>query len=118
MLDRLLEYYRGIMFMTTNRAESIDRAFQSRIHLTLHYPDLEPEAKLQIWRHFVGQASQGISVTDEAFARLAQLPLNGRQIKNTVKTAMLLSRQQKSRLGIEQIRTVLRATKEGGDIDI
>jgi AAA+ superfamily predicted ATPase len=118
MLDRLLEYYRGIMFMTTNRAESIDRAFQSRIHLTLHYPDLEPEAKLQIWGHFVAQASQGISVTDEAFARLAQLPLNGRQIKNTVKTAMLLARQQKSRLGIEQIRTVLRATKEGGDIDI
>lgn len=91
-LDRLLEYYRGIMFMTMNRAESTDRAFQSRIHLTLHYPDLEPEAKNQIWRHFVGQAAQDISITDEECARQAQLPLNGREIKNTVKTALLLAR--------------------------
>lgn len=41
----------------------------------------------------------------------------GREIKNTVKTAMLLAAQQKSRLGTEQIQTVLKAAKEAGDID-
>ncbi|TQN68631.1 ATP-dependent zinc metalloprotease FtsH, partial [Colletotrichum shisoi] len=53
---RLLEYHRGILVMTTNRADSIDRAFQSRIHLTLHYPDLDAAAKEHIWRQFVARS--------------------------------------------------------------
>ncbi|GJC77371.1 putative AAA domain-containing protein [Colletotrichum liriopes] len=47
---RLLEYHCGILIMTTNRADSIDRAFQSRIHLTLHYLDLDVKAREHIWR--------------------------------------------------------------------
>ncbi|KAG8157931.1 hypothetical protein KVR01_012203 [Diaporthe batatas] len=114
---RVLEYYRGILFMTTNRAESIDRAFQSRIHLTLNYPDLQPQAKEHIWRQFMTQAGEASCLTEETFARLAQLPLNGRQIKNTVKSAILLATQQNESLGIEQIQTVLEATGHGVGID-
>ncbi|KAI9928656.1 hypothetical protein ASPWEDRAFT_341528 [Aspergillus wentii DTO 134E9] len=110
---RLLEYYRGILFMTTNRADSIDRAFQSRIHLTLHYPDLEPTPKDQIWRRFVSQSKGASSeVTDEEYQRLALLPMNGRQIKNVVKISNLLAIQEKRALKMEQIRTVLHATRE------
>lgn len=103
--------------MTTNRAESIDRAFQSRVHLTLNYPDLQPHAKEQIWRQFVTQSGKSSCVADETFERLAQLSLNGRQIKNIVKSAMLLATQQNERVGIEQIQTVLKATGHGDGID-
>lgn len=34
---RVLEYYNGLLFLTTNRVGSIDQAFKSRIHLSLYY---------------------------------------------------------------------------------
>ncbi|KAJ5835805.1 hypothetical protein N7447_001831 [Penicillium robsamsonii] len=115
---RLLEYYRGIMFMTTNRASTIDRAFQSRIHLTLHYPDLDSVAKEQIWRQFTSQLELDNTLTDDIYSRLAQLPMNGRQIKNTVKISALLAHKEKSKLGVQHVRTVLRATREAHGEDI
>lgn len=111
---RMMEYYRGIIIMTTNRVDTMDKAFQSRIHLTLRYPDLDPEAKEHIWRYFVAQtqADSVSALTDEVYGRLAQLPLNGRQIKNTVKISMLLAAQEKQKFNIEYIDTVLQATME------
>jgi AAA+ superfamily predicted ATPase len=35
---RLLEYYTGVLFMTTNRVDAIEPAILSRIHLTIEYP--------------------------------------------------------------------------------
>lgn len=32
---RMLEYYKGILFLTTNRIGTFDEAFKSRIHLSL-----------------------------------------------------------------------------------
>jgi SpoVK/Ycf46/Vps4 family AAA+-type ATPase len=46
---RVLEYYAGILFLTTNRVGSFDEAFQSRIHISLYYPPLTPYTALEIW---------------------------------------------------------------------
>lgn len=65
--------------MTTNRTDAIDRAFQSRIHLTLHYPDLDPGAREHIWRQFVDTSSGSDHELDDGdFKRLSLLPMNGR----------------------------------------
>lgn len=107
--------------MTSNRAEAIDRAFQSRIHLTLQYPDLDTASKEHIWRQFVGDLSETNTnpvLPYETYTRLAQLPMNGRQIKNTVKIATLLAAREGSALRLEHLRTVLQATRECGDVDI
>lgn len=98
--------------MTSNRADTIDSAFHSRIHLTLHYPDLEPAAKDHLWRQFTARSRVESKITDEDFESLARLPLNGRQIKNVVKAATLLATHENTPLRLEQIRTVLQATKE------
>ena len=37
---RTLEYYSGILFLTTNRVGALDPAFKSRIHISLYYPNL------------------------------------------------------------------------------
>ncbi|PYI31173.1 P-loop containing nucleoside triphosphate hydrolase protein [Aspergillus indologenus CBS 114.80] len=108
---RCLEYYRGIMIMTSNRADAIDRAFQSRIHLTLHYPDLGVAAREQIWRRCMARARCQHALTDEEFQQLALVAINGRQIKNTVRVAALLAARRDMRLGMEQIYLVLRATR-------
>ncbi|CAG8299662.1 unnamed protein product [Penicillium salamii] len=112
---RLLEYYRGIIFMTTNRASSIDSAFQSRIHLTLHYPELNIVATEKIWRQLTSQLERDETMTDETYDWLAELSMNGRQIKNTVKISALLAHKEKARLGFRHIRTVLNATREEHD---
>lgn len=42
---RLLEYYKGILFLTTNRVDNIDAAFESRIHLSLQYEELDTASR-------------------------------------------------------------------------
>ena len=37
---RILEYYSGVLFLTTNRVGTLDEAFKSRIHMSLYYPPL------------------------------------------------------------------------------
>lgn len=100
------------MFMTSNRADMIDQAFQSRIHLTLHYPELDLAAKEHIWRQFTTKPEQENKLKDKDYADLAQLPMNGRQIKNVVKISKLLAHQEQAELTVDHVRTVLDATRE------
>ncbi|KAF4415952.1 hypothetical protein F53441_14581 [Fusarium austroafricanum] len=87
-----LEYYKGVCFLTTNRTASIDPAFQSRVDLFLPYKDLTFEARKKVWQNFVSHAGgDESSISDENMNRLAEIKLNGREIKNLVKSAHLLS---------------------------
>ncbi|KAL2024256.1 hypothetical protein VTK56DRAFT_9412 [Thermocarpiscus australiensis] len=105
---RTLEYYEGIMFMTTNRVDNIDAAFQSRIHVSIEYPDLTAASRRTIWTNFLRGSSLKSSLTDKDIAELAELKLNGRQIKNVLKTAQLLAARKKSEtLDRKFIETVL-----------
>ncbi|KAF2855694.1 hypothetical protein T440DRAFT_551058 [Plenodomus tracheiphilus IPT5] len=47
---RVLEYYSGILILTTNRVGQFDEAIKSRIHISLYYPPLDRKRTLQIWR--------------------------------------------------------------------
>ncbi|KAI0107760.1 hypothetical protein GGR51DRAFT_141060 [Nemania sp. FL0031] len=109
---RVIEYFRGTLFMITNRGDAIDTAFQSRIHLTLHYPDLNAAARRSIWERFITGSEPDSPLDDESYSKLSELPLNGRQIRNTVKISLLLARKEKTALSVEHIWTVLRATGE------
>ncbi|KAK3366831.1 P-loop containing nucleoside triphosphate hydrolase protein [Lasiosphaeria ovina] len=95
---RTLEYYEGIMFMTTNRVENIDAAFQSRIHVSLEYPDLTSASRRQIWTNFLKGTYIKSGLTNQDINELGELKLNGRQIKNVLKTAQLLAGHRKSPL--------------------
>lgn len=46
---RVLEYYNGILFLTTNRVGTIDEAFKSRIHVSLYYPPLDKQQTVDIF---------------------------------------------------------------------
>ncbi|EAQ89459.1 hypothetical protein CHGG_06078 [Chaetomium globosum CBS 148.51] len=105
---RTLEYYEGIMFMTTNRVEDIDAAFQSRIHVSIEYPDLTSASRRAIWGNFLRGSTIKSSLTDKDIHELAELKLNGRQIKNVLKTAQLLAARKKSEtLDRKFIETIL-----------
>lgn len=84
---RLLEYFQGILFLTTNRVETFDDAFQSRIHVALRYGGLTTKAKRTVWKMFLERVSMSngadaIKFTDKDFDTLARHNLNGRQVNN------------------------------------
>jgi hypothetical protein len=84
---RLLDYYRGILFLTTNRADVLDPAVLSRVTLRLSYPDLTNQTRLSIWRTMLSVANLQ---TDDQMSDLTSLPLNGRQIRNIVRLARIV----------------------------
>jgi len=92
---RHLEYYPAILFLTTNRVKAFDHAFLSRIHIALHFQDLSEEALRSIWEAFLTKAglSTGseVGVSKEELDSLAKRSINGRQVKNAVKTAISLA---------------------------
>ncbi|KAJ6784061.1 hypothetical protein PWT90_00348 [Aphanocladium album] len=111
---RTLEYYEGILFLTTNRINNMDSAFQSRIHLTLEYPNLDAAARRTIWTTFLDRAAGDEAqdkenrIDEAALSRLCTLEINGRQIKNIMKMAQLLAMQTGTALQFEHVQTVLR----------
>ncbi|CAZ80006.1 unnamed protein product [Tuber melanosporum] len=120
---RLLEYFQGILFLTTNRVETFDDAFQSRIHVALRYNELTFKAKVKIWKMFLemvrvkyGEDAPEV-LSQEEIEWLAKKHLNGRQIKNSVRTAQALANNKKERLQMKHIRTVLNVA-EGFENDL
>jgi AAA+ superfamily predicted ATPase len=87
---RMLDYYEGLLFLTTNRPETLDYAIRSRVMLRLEYPDLDAATRANVWRTMFHAA--GIRLTDpgDAFAALAEPEINGRQIRNLVRLARIL----------------------------
>lgn len=82
---RQLEYYQGILILTTNRVEEIDDAFRSRIHFQLSFPDLDSVARRAIWRGFLGNVNKNggvaVDLDEPAIGRLADMDMNGRQVR-------------------------------------
>ncbi|KAJ4423132.1 hypothetical protein N0V82_002261 [Gnomoniopsis sp. IMI 355080] len=50
---RVLEYYDGILFLTTNRPGVLDDAVKSRVHLNLHYDHLNEEQTVAIYKQHI-----------------------------------------------------------------
>ncbi|KAJ6163163.1 hypothetical protein N7497_003142 [Penicillium chrysogenum] len=104
---RMLEYYKGILFLTTNRTQNIDPAFESRIHLSLTYRELDAESRRQVWTQFLSRSLNIEALTDEQLDQVAKLQLNGRQIKNVIKTAGLLAWSKGREVRFEDLKMVL-----------
>lgn len=126
-----LEYYPSLLFLTTNRPGTLDPALQSRIHLTINYPALDPASRLTIWRNFLMRQAAHSSktatasgnalgkyrprITEEEIRVLAGLELDGRRIKNLVKSAGIMARREGRGVEMGDLRKVLRIT-EGVEI--
>jgi hypothetical protein len=80
---RKLEYYQGIMFLTTNRLKDFDEAILSRIHLTLKFDRLSMEIRKGIWTSFLKRTitDKGAAIySPQQLDKLAQNRFNGRGV--------------------------------------
>lgn len=108
---RTLEYYEGILFLTTNRVKNMDPAFQSRIHISMEYPGLDKAARAQVWKNFLDRGVKH-ELSEEEVGLLAAVEINGRQIKNVLKTSQLLACHKGVPLRYEHLRTVLNVERK------
>lgn len=104
---RVLEYYQGILFMTTNRVRTFDDAFKSRIHVPLKYGELPESSRKQIWRNFLAKVDGGVDLDEPGYDTLCKGVLNGRQIKNVVRTAKSLASHKGNQLDLAQLQQVM-----------
>lgn len=95
---RLVEYHQGILFFTSNRIESLDPAFQTRISLALHYDALDLEGRAQVWESLLVKSGYGSSLGAIDVKELAKPMLNGREIKNALRLAMALAAEHGNHL--------------------
>lgn len=114
VLLRVLEYYQGIMLLTTNRLTSLDVAVLSRIHLAIRYRDLGPDDIINIFNTFLRKVDidpEDKKAIDRWVKREAvEYNLNGRQIRNIVTSAQSLARSQKMLLTRDHLDDVLKMT--------
>jgi AAA+ superfamily predicted ATPase len=100
------------MILTTNRVGAIDLAFDSRVDIRLHYPELDSVARRKVWYNFANKLPSGSSLEDEELDKLAEVDLNGRQIKSAMKTAYLLASGNDENVNFEHVQSVLRITRD------
>ena len=108
---RLLEYYEGVLFLTTNRVANFDEAFYSRIMLSFGFGEFETESRQKVWTNLL--ANSGIEVTAEEMVTLnGYSDVNARQIKNAINGGRALALSENKPVGIKHITQLLDNTVE------
>ncbi|KAI1498903.1 P-loop containing nucleoside triphosphate hydrolase protein [Biscogniauxia marginata] len=112
-----LEYFGGIVFLTTNRVKSFDIAMKSRIHLSLGYQPPELDVRRRIWHHYLKAVPVGSSEVDpeSAIDQLTAPALNGREIANMINTARTMARFEGTPLKLSHLETVLKVREKFDD---
>jgi SpoVK/Ycf46/Vps4 family AAA+-type ATPase len=110
---RVLEYYEGILILTTNRIGTFDEAFKSRVQLAIHYPPLSERNRLDVWDNFIEHLEQGNEDVDfegihGKLRTLARHRLNGRQIRNALNTARQLAQYRGQKLEYSHLDSAIK----------
>lgn len=100
----LLEYHQGVLFLTTNRVNCFDEAFQSRINLILHYEDFDPKIRQQVWIKQLESAGLVLQAKEEWFTK----SMNGRQIGNCIRLAMSIALSESKPIAMEHLEKAMK----------
>jgi SpoVK/Ycf46/Vps4 family AAA+-type ATPase len=119
-LLREVEYFKGVLIMTTNRVAVFDPAVVSRIHHAVKFPQLSPKQQLEIWKlrlrhlseqglcaqvdeiqHWVSNAIQNSRLSGE---------MTGREIRNILIMAQNLGygNDRQRRITLDDIKKIYR----------
>ena len=77
------------------RFDDFDTAFESQIRRTIRYPSLGIPSRLCMWKAFVWMGELESRLSEKDLETLVKIQVNRRQIRNIVKTACLLQKQEK-----------------------
>ena len=102
-LLQLLEEYRGIVILASNKKQNIDPAFTRRVRYVFEFPRPDAAERGRIWRQVIGELSgdetlKRLERTIEALA--ANVELSGAQIKNAVLASIFVARRSREPLAM------------------
>ncbi|KIV87674.1 hypothetical protein PV11_03205 [Exophiala sideris] len=110
---RVMEYYEGILVLTSNRVGTFDEAFKSRIQLALHYPSLGNTQRMRIWENFIKRLESfdddTIDIEDLRYnlEDLSNAKMNGREIRNAITTARQYAEWKGTKMKYRHLREVI-----------
>ncbi|KAI4274783.1 MAG: hypothetical protein L6R35_006313 [Caloplaca aegaea] len=110
-----MEFYEGILILTTNRIRMFDVAVQSRVHLAVRYQEFSDRDRKQVFMNFYDQLTTQncdelsllkdyIKDFDETF--------NGRRVRNVFSSALALAREEGRNVLVSDLKKVVKVTKE------
>lgn len=102
---RTLEYFHGLLFLTTNRVNDVDDAIASRCIATIVYEPPVPEDALRIWKVLAEQFE--IRLTDKLISNLVNHfdGISGRDIKELLKLTAKWCRQKEVRPSLKVFKS-------------
>lgn len=105
---RVLEYYRGVLFMTSNRETVIDDAILSRATAWIRYECPDPDNLKKIWKVLAAQYDIPLADAeiDKLVASKKLVKPSGRSVKNLLKLAKLLSLKKQEKVDLKMIEYV------------
>ena len=129
---RELEYFDGILFvrepllcgeallilmqqLTTNRPGDIDEAFVSRIHISVELKALDQEEQKKVWAAFIKELDLSDAERRALLKHTENFKgdrLNGRQIRNAIRTALALAQLYREHVNPGHLDTVLKIGRE------
>lgn len=101
---RVLEYFNGLMFMTTNRENDIDDAILSRCIAIINFDHPSKDDSKKIWRVLADQFK--VELSDDLIDKLADQfdKASGRDIKELLKLTSKFSRRKGVPLDVDIFR--------------
>lgn len=104
---RVLEYYQGVLFLTTNRDTIVDDAVVSRCTAQVRFPIPSSGDQARIWRILADLSGVVISDAEvRAFAKKFE-GLSGRDVKRVLKLANMIAKQRKEKVTAKLLEYVL-----------
>jgi AAA+ superfamily predicted ATPase len=97
---RELEYFRGIVIMTTNRILTFDVAMLSRCHYAINFGSLSHKQEKEIWKGYLSQLDRKNCKDKKEVEKWVagitkkRTKLNGRDIRNIFTTAQTLAQAE------------------------
>lgn len=102
---RTLEYFSGLLFLTTNRSEDIDDAILSRCTAEVKYEYPDKEQSVRLWKVLSKQG--GVKLSDSLCRKLADLfskDVGGRDIKKLIDLTARYAAKKNLPLDVDMFR--------------
>jgi hypothetical protein len=103
---RLLEYYNGIMFLTTNRETIIDDAIISRVTAHVRYDVPEGEDRDRIWKIMLTQYGVKELLDDTSIGKLVkEFPnISGRSIRTLIRLSKIMADRDERKVKFDDLK--------------
>ena len=99
---KFLEYSKNIIFLTTNRLDTLDVAIRSRINLIITYPKLVESNRLKIWTNCLTRFD--IENKKKLLRKLSSTEVNGREIGNLLDIIFTILKSKNENFLEEQVK--------------